>query len=55
MFWDHQDAVLCCSFKVIVFSVLVYQSCLFLCRDVIEVLICWIRPKGVVWLPVEAS
>ena len=55
MFWDHQDAVLCCSFKVIVFSVLVYQSGLFLCRDVIEVLICWIRPKGVVWLPVEAS
>jgi hypothetical protein len=20
MFWDHQDAVLCCSFKVTVFS-----------------------------------
>ena len=46
----------CAALSRLLFSpYLVYQNCLVLCRDVIEVLICWIRPKGVVWLPVEAS
>ena len=51
MFWDHQDAVLCCSFKVIIFSVLGLSKLLGLMQgcNMLD------TPKGVVWLPVEAS